>query len=510
MFAPSFRSRPPGSKPHNSKPHRNQVLITVTLASVSIFAVGCKPVGPNYVKPTTPLAPEFKEAGPDSFKEVDGWKAAQPSDTQFKGNWWELFNDPQLNALEAEIDTANQTLKQAAANFQASRAQIRFYRADQAPTIGVNPFIIPERFSDNRPYFNTSLANSGEGDFVFPVDLNYEIDLWGRIRRSITAAREQAQASDADLENARLSLHAELAIDYFGLRAADAQKKLLDDTVVAYQQAVQLTSDRYTGGASPLSDLTQAQTQLQTALVQSTDVTIQRADFEHAIAVLTGQAPAALTIPPTPVTVQPPALPAIPGALPSQLLERRPDIAGEERRMAAANEQIGIAQAAFYPTLSISAFGGFEGTSLLNWFTWPSRIWAVGPTLSQTLYDHGRRRATSDTVIAQYDASVASYRQTTLTAFQEVEDNLVALRQLETEASQQHAATAAAEQSLDLFNTRYEGGVDTYLQVITSQTAALDNERNDIEITLRRLDASVLLVKALGGGWNTTQLPANP
>jgi NodT family efflux transporter outer membrane factor (OMF) lipoprotein len=479
------------------------------LTCSSILVAGCR-VGPQYTRPTVPLAPEFKEAGPDAYKSVDGWKAAQPSDQQLKGAWWELFNDPQLNALEVQIDPSNQTLKQAAANFQASRAQIRYYRASKVPTIGTIPSISDVRTSAHRPYFNSSLANSGEGDFLLPIDLNYEVDLWGRIRRSITAATEQAQASAADLENVRLSLHAELGMDYFGLRAADAQKKLLDDTVLAYRRAVQFTNDRYTGGASPLSDLTQAQTQLQAALVQSTEVTIQRADFEHAIAVLTGKAPAELTIPPTPVTVAPPALPAIPGALPSQLLERRPDVAAQERHMAAANELIGIAQAAFYPTLSISALGGLEGTSLLNWFAWPSRVWAVGSQLSQTLYDHGRRRANSDIVIAQYDADVAGYRQTTLSAFQQVEDNLVTLHQLETEAAQQREATSSAEQSLDLFNTRYEGGVDTYLQVITSQTAALQNERNDIEIMRRRLDTTVLLVKALGGGWNTTQLPTNP
>ena len=486
---------------------RNMILIF--FASACLLAAGCR-VGPQYTKPTVPLAPEFKEAGPDAFKSVDGWKAAQPSDSQLKGSWWESFNDPQLNTLETEVDSANQTLKEADANFQASRAQIRFYRANKAPTIGTAPSINSIRDSVNRPYFSSALANNGTGDFLLPLDLNYEVDLWGRIHRSITSAQEQAQASAADLETARLSLHAELAMDYFGLRAADSQKKLLDDTVVAYERAVQLTSDRYTGGASPLSDLTQAQTQLQTALVQSTEVIIQRSEFEHAIAVLTGKTPAALTILPDPVTIRPPALPTIPGALPSQLLERRPDIAAVERRMASANEQIGIAQAAFYPTLSLNAMAGLEGSSILNWFTWPSRVWAVGPTLSQTLYDHGRRQASSDAVKAQYDASVAIYRQTTLDAFQQVEDNLVALRQLETEAAQQHDATSSAEQSLDLFNTRYEGGVDTYLQVITSQTAALQNERNDIEIMRRRLAASVLLIKALGGGWNTQQLPVNP
>jgi NodT family efflux transporter outer membrane factor (OMF) lipoprotein len=489
------------------KPVQN--LLLASLAAACLLATGCK-VGPKYTKATMPLAPEFKEQGPDAFKASEGWKAAQPSDQQIKGAWWELFNDPQLNALEAEVDTANQTLQQAAANFQASRAQIRYYRAAQAPTIGTAPSVSAERFSANRPYFNPILANNGTGDFQLPLDLNYEIDLWGRIRHTVTAAREEAQASAADLESVRLSLHAELAMDYFGLRSADAQKKLLDDTVVAYQRAVQLTSDRYTGGASALSDLTQAKTQLQTALVQSTEVTIQRAEYEHAIAVLAGKAPAALTIAATPVNVAPPMLPVVPGVLPSQLLERRPDIAAQERRMAEANERIGIAQAAFYPTLSLSGAAGLEGTSLLNVFSGPSFVWAVGPALAQTLFDHGRRRSVSDTAIAQYNSNIANYRQTTLTAFQQVEDNLVSLRQLETEAAQQRDATSSAEQSLDLFNVRYEGGVDTYLQVITSQTAALQNERNDIEIMRRRLDSSVLLIKAIGGGWNTQQLPVNP
>jgi NodT family efflux transporter outer membrane factor (OMF) lipoprotein len=470
---------------------------------------GCR-VGPQYVRPTVALAPEFKETGPESFKEVSGWKTAQPNDNQLKGDWWTLFNDPQLNGLETQIEPANQTLKQAEANFRASRAEIRFYRASKAPTVGARPSISVIRNSANSPYFNRSLAVDGTGDFTLPFDLDYEVDLWGRIRRTITQATERAQASAADLETIRLSLHAELAVDYFNLRSADAQRKLLDDTVEAYKRALQLTEDRYNGGASPLSDVTQARTLLQTAQVQATDVDIQRADYEHAIAVLIGKPPATFSLPRTPVTVDKPILPAVPGALPSQLLERRPDIAAEERRMAAANEQIGIAQAAFYPTLSISAVAGFTGTSAVNWFTWPSRFFAVGPTLSQTLYDHGRRRAASDVTLGQYDSTVAEYRQTTLTAFQQVEDNLNALHRLEIEADQQHSATLSAQQSLDLFNTRYEGGVDTYLQVITWQTALLQNERNDIDITRRRFEASVLLIKALGGGWNTAQLPKNP
>jgi NodT family efflux transporter outer membrane factor (OMF) lipoprotein len=305
-------------------------------------------------------------------------------------------------------------------------------------------------------------------------------------------------------------LHAELAIDYFNLRSADGQRKLLDETVNAFRDALQLTEDRYNGGAAPLSDVTQARTQLQTAQVQATDVDIMRADYEHAIAVLIGKAPAQFTLTRNPVTVAGPLLPEVPGALPSQLLERRPDIASEERLMAAANEQIGIAQAAFYPTLSLSAVAGFTGTSAINWFSWPSRFFAVGPTFSQTLFDHGRRRSVSDTALAGYDSHVASYRQTTLTAFQQVEDSLNALHGLETEAGQQQAATASAKESLDLFNTRYEGGVDTYLQVVTSQTALLQNERNDIDITRRRLEASVLLIKSLGGGWDASQLPQQP
>jgi NodT family efflux transporter outer membrane factor (OMF) lipoprotein len=485
-----------------------------TLAALSLAAVlvsGCREVGPNYTKPpavaTAPSLDQFKEAGPSTFKDSDGWKVAQPSDQALRGKWWEIFGDPQLNVLEEQIDPANQTLAGAEANFRAARANIMFRKADQAPTVSVGPGAGAVRDSANQPYFNKTSANNGVGDFSIPFDLNYEVDLWGRIRRSVRASKEQAQASAADMETARLSLHAELALDYFGMRSSDAQAKLLADTVQAYQQALQLTQDRYDGGASPLSDVTQARTVLQTAQVQQTDVLIERQQFEHAIAVLTGKPPASLTIEATPVTVAPPVIPEIPGALPSQLLERRPDIASDERRMAAANEQIGIAQAAFYPTLSLSASAGLLGTSLVNVFSGPSRFFAVGSTLDQTLFDHGRRQAVKDITTAQYDETVANYRQTSLTAFRQVEDNLTALRVLEREAAQQHAATESAEESLGLFKIRYEGGVDTYLQVITWQTSALQNERNDIDITRRRLEASVLLIKALGGGWNTQQLP---
>ena len=477
----------------------------LTAAAALLPLSGCM-VGPKYKTPAAIVAPSFKEMPPASA-EQDGWRPGQPADTRLKGDWWTMFNDSQLNALEAQVDTANQSLKSAEANFRAARAQIGYARSFEAPTISVGPSAGALRDSAHEPYFTATQTNNGTGNFILPVDLNYEVDLWGRIRRGVTSAREQAQASDADLESARLSLHAEVAIDYFGLRDADAQIKLLDDTVKAYQQALQLTQDRFEGGAAPQSDVAQAKTQLDQALVQRTDLGVQRAQYEHAIAVLIGKPPAELTLPPIPLNLQTAALPQIPVAMPSELLERRPDIAGDERRMASANEQIGIAQAAYYPTLSLGANAGFQGTSILNWFTWPSRFWAVGPTFSEDLFDAGRRRSAKNITIAQYDGTVANYRQTVLTAFQQVEDNLVALRILTTEAQQQHEATASAEQSLDLFQTRYEGGVDTYLQVVTWQTSALNNQRNDLDIMERRLDADVLLIKALGGGWDTTKLP---
>src|SRR5579863_9510206 len=366
----------------------NRMRPLVILLAAGLPLASCR-VGPQYVRPAAPMAPAFKEPLPTNFKAEDGWKPSQPSDTKLKGDWWTLFDDQQLNQLEAQIDPANQTLKQGEANFAAARAAVHFNRAAEAPTVSADPTVGAVRDSKNEPYFNPSYANGGDGYLNLPIDLNYEIDLWGRVRRAVAQARALAQASAADLETSRLSLHAELAMDYFNLRAADAQHQLLDDTVKAYRAALQLTEDRYNGGASPESDVTQARTQLQTAQVEATDVNIQRAAYEHAIATLIGKPPASFALAAEPITVNAPALPAIPGMLPSQLLERRPDIASSERSMAAANEQIGIAQAAFYPTLSLSAVAGFAGTSALNWLSWPSRLWAVGPTLSQTLFDHG-------------------------------------------------------------------------------------------------------------------------
>ena len=481
-------------------------LFPIFTGSMALLLSGCM-VGPQYKRPAAITAPAFKEAPATQTGASDGWEPGRPSDQELKGNWWQMYRDPQLDALEEQVNTANQTLKVSAANFRAARAAIGYARSSEAPTIGVNPSVGTVRESANEPYFLTALANNGTGNFVLPLDLNYEIDLWGRIRRQVTSAREQAQASAADMENVRLSLHAEVAIDYFGLRSADGQEKLLDDTIQAYQLALQLTQERFKGGLALESDVTQAEAQLDQAMVQHSDVEVQRAQFEHAIAVLTGKPPAALTIPPVPINLQPPQMPAIPGMLPSELLERRPDIAAEERRMAAANEEIGIAKAAYYPTLSLSALVGMQGTSALNWFTWPSRLWAVGPNVSETIFDGGRRHASSEQALANYDATVAGYRQTSLQAFQQVEDNLAALRILQKESEQQHHATDASLHTLQTFQQRYEGGLELYLQVVVAQTTALANQRNDIDLMRRRLDASVLLIKALGGGWDAQQLP---
>lgn len=466
---------------------------------------GCV-VGPTYKRPSVPMAPAFKEAPKTTPAAADGWEPGHPDDTQLKGDWWKIFGDVRLNQLESEVDSANQTLKEAAANFRAARAQIGYTRSYESPTLNIGSGVETLRQSTNRPYATTSVQTGGTGDFTLPVDLNYEIDLWGSIRRGVTAAREQAEAADADLESVRLSLHAELALDYFALRTADAQMRLLRNTVDAYRQALQLTQDRYRGGLAPRSDVSQAQTQLDEAQVQLTDLHVRRAQYEHAISVLIGEPPAKLTLPAMPLNIHGPKPPQIPGMVPATLLQRRPDIAAAERRMAAANEEIGIAEAAYFPTLSLNGAAGFEGTSILNWLNWPSRFWAVGSSMAETLFDAGRRHSAKRITEADYDATVANYRQTVLTAFQQVEDNLAALRVLKTEAHQQHAATASAQQTLSLFQARYEGGVDTYLQVVIWQTAAFQNEENDLKIMQRRLDASVLLIKALGGGWNTSML----
>jgi NodT family efflux transporter outer membrane factor (OMF) lipoprotein len=451
------------------------------------------------------MAPEYKEANPDAYKEKASWQMAQPADAGSRGEWWKIFGDAELNTLEPQVAANNQDLKAADARFREARALIRFNRASLYPTVGAAPFAGGFRESTNRPYFTaTSSRGNGVGDIQLPVDMNYEIDVWGRVRRTVSAAREEAQASAGDRQTILLSLQAELAFDYFEARSADAQEKLLNDTVKYYEEAYRITNNRFEGGVAPKSDVDQAKTQLEAARVQARDITLRRAQFEHAIAVLLGAPPASFTLAGTPLDARPPVIP--PG-LPSELLERRPDIAAAERRVAEANDRIGIARAAFYPTISLSGTVGVESVSFANLFNPASLAWSIGPTLSQTIFDAGRRASISEQANARYDETVADYRQTTLTAFQQVEDNLIALRVLQQEAENQHQATLAAQSAEQIFNNRYVGGLDTYLQVVTAQTTALNNERNDIDIMRRQMDASVLLIKALGGGWNITDLP---
>jgi NodT family efflux transporter outer membrane factor (OMF) lipoprotein len=475
----------------------------VSLLSTAMLA-GCM-VGPKYKQPIMPPPPAFKETTPTNVYTSPMWQHADPNDQATRGQWWLVFDDSQLNQLENELSLQNQDLKVAEARLRQARAAIRFSRAAQYPTIGTVPNIGAGRFSANQPYSNPALVNNGEGVFNLPLEFSYEVDLWGRIRRTINSAKEQAQATAGDVETAKLTLGAELGRDYFDLRSADLQKELLAQTVQAYEKALHLTELRYNGGVAPRADLEQARTQLESARVQQTDIDQMRANYEHAIAVLIGKLPEELTIASLPqYELRPPPIPL---GITGTLLERRPDVASSERRLAAASEQIGIARSAYFPTVTLGASAGLEATSIKNWFTWPSRFWAVGPTVSETFFDGGRRKAASEDARANYDASLAIYRQNSLTAFQEVEDNLAVLTVLEKEGVQQRRATAAAEKALDLFSKRYKDGVDTYLQVVTSQTAALQNERNEINIQQRQMEASLLLIKAVGGAWDASQLP---
>jgi NodT family efflux transporter outer membrane factor (OMF) lipoprotein len=460
-------------------------------------------VGPNYAKPSTPVAASFKEPLPLNFKEAQGWKQGEPKDDLHRGKWWEVFNDATLNGLEEQIDVNNQTLAAAEAQFRQARAAIRVAHS------GLYPVLTGGASALGTGTSGTLTSTRSVGATQYPVltipnvGATWTPDLWGQIRRTIESATDTAQASAADLENARLSIQGEVALDYFQLRGQDAQKQLLDSTVKAYEDALRLTQNRYNQGVASQVDVVQAQTQLEQTRAQSTDTEVTRQQFEHAIAILIGKPPSQLTIPMAPVAAPtaPAAanIPAVPGVIPSELLERRPDIAGNERRVAAANAQIGVAISAYYPTLSLGASGGLEGSSLLSLFTWPSRFWSLGPSLSETILDFGRRRGLTEEAQAAYDQTVANYRETVLTAFQNVEDELSTLRILERESGQQADAVRYAERSLELANAQYTGGITTYLQVITAQTFALQNEL---------ITASVSLIQALGGGWDVSKLPS--
>ena len=470
---------------------------TLLATLIPLLLAGCT-VGPNYARPNAPAPPAYKELPPD-------WTTAQPSDAIARGKWWEIFQDTSLNGLEEQINVSNQSLKAAEAQYVQARALVRQNRADYFPTITAGFSALRDHQSQNRPLFSQSTSNYT--DITLPVSASYEADIWGRVRRTVESSRAQAQATAADLEGVRLSLHAELASDYFQLRELDAEEQLLSDTVKAYEQALDLTQNRFKGGVASAVDVAQAQTQLETTRAQAIDVGVQRAQFEHAIAVLIGQPASKFSLPVSPLDLTPPTIPA---GMPSELLERRPDVAASERRVAAANANIGVAKAAYFPNVSLTTSGGFESSTITNLLSGPSGFLVAGASAMVTAFDAGRRHAVSDEAKAAYDQSVANYRETVLSAFQDVEDNLAALRILQDEAKTQQAAVTAAQASLNQSLTRYKGGVTTYLEVITAQGLALSDERTAVQILGRRVNASVLLVRALGGGWDSSSLPQRP
>jgi NodT family efflux transporter outer membrane factor (OMF) lipoprotein len=481
-----------------------RIHVTVMIAiAIALITSGCV-VGPKYVKPATPVTSSFKEPLPPNFKEAQGWKAGEPKDDMHRGKWWEIFGDPGLNALEEQINISNQTLAAAEAQFRGARAAIRVAHAGLYPTVTGGGAVLGSGTSGNVGTSALSVARQAAILTVPNVGATWVPDLWGQVRRSIEAATATAQASAADLENVRLVIQAEVALAYFQLHGLDAEKQLLDSNVVGYQRALDLTMNRYNQGVVSQVDVAQAQTQLEQTRAQSTDTLVARQQFEHAIAILIGKPPSQVTIPPVPLTTN---IPAIPGVIPSELLERRPDIAANERRVAAANAQIGVTIAAYYPTISLGASGGLQSSSLLTLFSWPSRFWSLGPQLSETIFDAGRRRGVTEEARAVYDQTVANYRENVLTAFQNVEDDLATLRTLEQESREQAAAVRYARRSLELANAQYQGGITTYLQVITAQVVALANERTEVQINTRRITASVALIQALGGGWDASQLP---
>lgn len=520
--------------------------------AIAMFASGCT-VGPKYHTPTVQTPPSYKEATPPTLpaatpspsaaapaanpapnapaNSVPGnaapgnaatsnpqpntgttnappqaainppFRVAQPSDNTLRGDWWTMFNDPELDTLEAQVNISNQNIAQAMGAYFASRAVVREARSEYWPVVSTSPSITRQRVQSN----NTSGAKGSVADFSLPGDATWVPDLWGKVRNTVASNASAAQVSAADLENTRLSMHAELAVDYFQLRGEDNLKQLLDSTVVAFQQSLDLTNVLYQTGIDNDESVAQAETQLKSAQAQDTNLGILRSQYEHAIAVLVGQPPSTFTIPPLAHQLTPPEVPV---ATPSFLLERRPDIAAAERAMAQANAQIGIATAAYYPTVTLSASAGLQSTAIADWFTWPSRVWSVGSSLAETVFDAGLRKATVQQFRGVYDEDVAVYRQTVLTAFQQVEDNLSAQRILTEQIQQQDSAVESAERYLSLATDRYRLGIDPYLNVITAETTLLNNQQTAVDLRTQLMTSSVDLIEALGGGWDRSQLPS--
>jgi NodT family efflux transporter outer membrane factor (OMF) lipoprotein len=506
-------------KPEFSKRAKSGLAVRyLTKFAASLFTLllmtGCA-VGPKYHVPPTPAPPVYKELTPENFKDTDGWKQAQPQDNVIHGKWWEIFSDPELNALEEQVNISNQNIAASFASFLEARALVNQARSQYFPTVTVNPSITSNRALELGSSSATSSSGSGAGnhssttavtypEYSLPFDASWTPDLWGRIRNTVRGNVASAQASAADLENTRLTAQAEVAVDYYELRTQDALKQLLDSTVVAYKESLKLTQVLYRTGIDSDESVAQAETQLETTEAQDTNLGIARAQYEHAIALLVGKPASTFSIPVEPLRANPPA---IPFGLPSQLLERRPDVAADERLMVQANAQIGVAKAAYFPTVTLTATAGLESSSIASWFTWPSRFWSVGPALAETIFDAGLRRATVQQYQAAWDQAVANYRETVLTAFQQVEDNLAALRILSQEIQQQDAAVKSAQRNLTVATNRYKLGIDPYLNVITAQTTLLSNQQTAVNLRMQQMTASVQLIEALGGGWSASQLP---
>jgi NodT family efflux transporter outer membrane factor (OMF) lipoprotein len=478
-------------------------------AITALLVAGCT-VGPKYHTPTATVQPppaSYKES-PTQFPDSGDWKVAQPQDAMLHGKWWEIYNDPELNALEEQLNVNNQNIKQSFENFMEARTLVAQARSQLFPTIGTAPSYQRSLGSANLHGSTGSTGATAGGAqttvYTIPVTASWEPDLWGKVRNTIHEAQYNAQLSAADLENERLSQQASLAVFFFELRGQDALQRVFDETVEADKKSVELSRARYETGVDDEISLVQAENALQTAESEGTNLSIARSQFEHAIAVLIGTTPSSFSIPVKPLDAAPPVIPV---GVPSQLLERRPDIAASERAMAAANAQIGIAVAAYYPNVTLSGTGGFQSSSIKNLLALPSGFWSVGPTLSETIFDAGLRRATVQQFVALYNADVAGYRQTVLTAFQQVEDEMAAVRILSKQIQQQIEAEKSGERFLELAKARYFTGVDTYLNVLVAQTTLLSDQQTLASLRTQAMTASVQLIEALGGGWDRSQLP---
>jgi outer membrane protein, multidrug efflux system len=469
-------------------------------AGLAVLA-GCA-VGPDYHRPPALASPPMPAAfsGTTAPTNLPGWKTAQPSANLPRGAGWQIFDSAELNGLECQATTNNQNLVAMAAQLDRARALVKVARADFFPQLSTQPTALRQGTSANAPFAGKPAGTAYTyNTFWAPLDLNWELDLFGRVRRETESAQARFRATADDLESAKLSLQAEVASDYFMLRELEAEHALVTDTITTYRRSLELTQNRRTGGIASDLDVSQAETQLRVAEAQLPALDLQRETLLHALAALCGQPATGFELAPENFSTN--AIPNLPVSLPSELLERRPDIAAAERQMCAANADVGVAKAAFYPRVFLAGLAGFQSVSASTLFDWPSRAWALGPSINLPLFTGGRNRAQLAAARAAYDEQVANYRETVLTAFQEVEDQLSAQRLLAAQFDAQSAAVAAAQHNTDISNNRYEAGLDTYLNVATAQSVTLSNQRTAVQLAGQRLVAEVTLIKALGGGW---------